>query len=403
MHVRRWFSLAASLALLVCGDAARAGSITVGSGGIATIQQAIDAALANADVADTINIPAGLYTEGVYISLTGTPTQTSLTLQRSGKGQVLIKGDAVRPNAVQIQDASGIVLKNLVVMSHSPSDGGEPAVDIGGASTNIVLDNVDGISGDDNGIVVAGTTTLGVLLKKCDFPGMTDVAFSLDGNAHTLDGCTANAAGNNAFLLSATSTNCLLTNCSSDSPAASDIGQPGLFTIRGSGHRLDKCTVGSSASHGFFFDGTAHRALKCVAQDCDVGFIALGAQVLLESCTSRQNTFGFQGGAEGGLILSGAYSENTSHGIDLTQSGMSVRKATCNSNSGQGIRIFTGVERSAIVGCKFKSNQGEAVQVLGDKNWLESNTASGDGFVDLGSQNGGRANKVSKLSTNDFP
>ena len=45
----------------------------------------------------------------------------------------------------------------------------------------------------------------------------------------------------------------------------------------------------------------------------------------------------------------------------------------------------------------------DAVQVLGDKNWLEANNATSDSFIDLGLQNGGRANKVSKGFTNDFP
>lgn len=404
MFVSRWFLRAAVLALAYGGVIAQAGTITVGSGGITTIQQAIDAALANADTADTINIPAGNYTESLYISLTGTPTQASLALQRSGKGVVQITGTTADKNAVRIQDARGITLKNLVVKSFSATDGDEPAVEIGGVSSNIVLEGVNGVAGDDVGVVVSGTTTSGVLLKKCDFSGMTKVAFSIDGNAHTIDGCVADNVGANAFLLSATSTNCLLVNCSSDALMASDVTHPGLFTIRGTGHRLEKCTVEASASHGFFFEGAAHRAVKCVARDCDVGFIALGIQVLLETCTSRFNTYGFQGGAEGGLILGGSFSDNTVHGIELTQSGMSVRTATINSNLGQGIRVVSGVERSALVGNKFKSNGGDAIQVLGDNNWLEANKASGDGFVDLGLQNGGRANKVSGSGlTNDFP
>lgn len=399
----RW--LRTAVLVFACGGAAaEAGTITVGSGGITTIQQAIDAALANADTADTINIPSGVYTESLYISLTGTPTQASLALQRSGKGQVQIVGTAVDKNAIRIQDARGITLKNLVVKSFSATDGDEPAVEIGGVTSNIVLDGVNGVAGDDVGVVVSGTTTSGVLLKKCDFSGMTKVAFSIDGNAHTLDACVADNVGNNAFLLSATSTNCSLTNCSSDALMASDLTHPGLFTIRGTGHRLEKCTVKASASHGFFFEGAAHRAVKCVAQDCDVGFIALGVQVSLETCTSRQNTYGFQGGAEGGVILGGTYSDNTVHGIELSQSGMSVRTATINANLGQGIRVVSGVERSALVGNKFKTNGGDAIQVLGDNNWLEANKATGDSFVDLGTQNAGRANKVSGAGqSNDFP
>jgi hypothetical protein len=400
---RRWFC-SAVLALACGGGVVEAGTITVGNGGITTIQQAIDAALANADTSDTINIPSGIYAESVYISLTGTPTQASLALQRSGKGLVQIVGTSADKNAVRIQDAHGITLKNLTVQSFSAADGDEPAVEIGGVTSNVVLDGVSGVAGDDVGVVVSGTTTAGVLLKKCNFSGMTKVAFSIDGNAHTLDGCVADDVGGNAFLLSGTSTNCLLLNCSSDALTASDVSHPGLFTIRGTGHRLEKCTVKAAASHGFFFDGAAHRAVKCVAQDCDVGFIALGTQVLLESCTSRLNTYGFQGGAEGGLILGGSFSDNTVHGVELTQNGMSVRNATLNSNLGQGIRVTAGVERSALVGNKFKSNGGDAIQVLGDNNWLESNKATGDSFVDLGTQNAGRANKVSGSGlTNDFP
>jgi Ca2+-binding RTX toxin-like protein len=142
---RRWFC-SAVLALACGGGVVEAGTITVGNGGITTIQQAIDAALANADTSDTINIPSGIYAESVYISLTGTPTQASLALQRSGKGLVQIVGTSADKNAVRIQDAHGITLKNLTVQSFS-ADGDEPAVEIGGVTSNVVLDGVSASPG----------------------------------------------------------------------------------------------------------------------------------------------------------------------------------------------------------------------------------------------------------------
>ncbi len=386
---------------------ARAGTIKVGTDA-QTIQAAVDLALANADAADTVIIPSGIYDETVFITVTGTNNQEFLTLKRSGTSAVLIRGTASHAG-VAIANMKGVTLKDLTVQSGSLASGGSDddvaAIDVSGNSANVVIDGCSGVAGDDVGLELRGVDVRGVLVKNCSFGAMTRIGCRIDGRDHTFDSCTANGVGYNGFLFTDTSENCRLVKCSAIGVGASDVDNPGYITVRGTGHQLDDCTATSGAD-GFYVTGSGHRLSKCSALvNLSSGFECDDATACtFTGCTATQNLVGFTGGGTGVLVEGGKYSSNASHGLFVVKDRTKVMGVRAETNGGTGIYVFDNVLYALVRDCKPKSNGGDGIRVEGDSAWIEDNSASnGDGILDLGASNAGRGNKTKNGAQNDFP
>lgn len=408
MLLHRRLPLAATSCLLILAGAARAENIKVGSTPqIQTIQDAVNQALTNADPHDTVSIPAGLYDETVSITLTGTNAQESLTLKRAGSGTVIIAGQVNQP-ALDVFDASGIVLKNLIVRSGTLATGGSDddvaAIRLSGQVSNVVIEGCTGVAGDDVGVDLSGVDVRGVAVENCNFSGISRIAFRIDGSDHSFESCLANGSGHNGFLLLPTSENCRLRQCTGLGLGIGDPDESGYFTVRGRGHELEDCDV-AGGRDGFLVTGSGHRFVDCGSSaNAQSAFFCDAADTLFDGCSGSLSAVGFTGGGVGVAVDSSKFSANSSHGILVSEDRTKVIGTTCDANGGSGIYVLAGVTRVHLRDDKLKSNGGEGILVDGDSCWLEDNVASGgDGLVDSGANNSGRGNVAKGGATNDFP
>lgn len=396
---------------LVFAQTAIAEDFTVGQGGLATIQAAVDAALSNNKPDDNILVPAGTYLESVFISfasLTGTNLQERLTLKRTGQGQVLIQGSTGLP-ALYLSNVENVSVKKLTVDSGDSTDS-VPALAIDGMSVNVAVTDVNGMPGDDYGVLVVGSsdmkapTTVGVYFEDCDFSGMLKKGFWVNGIGHGLKECTANGCGENGIVVDEHSANFTLDRCTAVASLGQDSTNFGYITVRGTGHHVTRAVVSGAGIHGFQISGSGHHFEQCESTgNANAGYLVSSASVQLDECEASDNLFGLKGGGEGLSILRGKYSNNSSHGLGFTAGGGRLRAVTANGNGGHGVYLLPGADGMVIASCAMKNNGGEGVQVESDLNWLEENKAKkGDGLVDLGSNNGGRNNTVKNEGTNDF-
>lgn len=407
MLLLRRLPFAAAFCFLALAAAARAETIKVGSSPqLQTIQDAVDAALANADAHDTVAIPAGLYDETVSITLTGTNAQESLTLKRSGTGTVVITGQVNQP-AIGVSDASGIVLKNLVVQSGTLAAGGSDddiaAIRVTGAVSNVVIDGCTGVAGDDVGIDLASTTR-GVEIRNGNFSGLSRIAFRIAGTDHALESCLANGSGHNGFLLLAGSENCRLKACSGIGLQNGDPDEPGYFTIRGRGHEIEDCDV-ASGREGFFVAGSGHRFVDCSSTANNINaFVCEATDSSFDRCEGSMSVIGFVGGGAGVVIDDSKFPFNTSHGMAITGDRTKVIGTACDQNGGSGVFVLSSASGAHLRDVKAKTNGVDGIRVEGDTCWLEDNvTGGGDGIIDAGTDNAGRGNLAKGGATNDFP
>ena len=388
---------ASLLALAAPADAAK---LTVGQGGLATIQDAVDAALLNADPADTILVPAGDYVETVVVAF-GVSGQESLSIRRQGKGAVNLTG-ATGP-ALRLNGAWNVAVEDLTLTSSSALDG-IPALLIDGSSRDATFRNVRGAAGDDVGVAVFGSGTVGVTMIDCDFSGMASVGFQLDGVGHRLVGCVADQCAFNAFLLTDQSLLCELINCSSDAGGLDGGSFTGTCSVLGSGHRLRKVKIRNSGLDGFYVDGQGHVLEKCSATDnLDDGFECDTAQSTFVDCSATGNGDGWAGGGLGALVRGGNFSGNADHGVRVTSGGTVLSDVSAAANGGDGVHVAAAAIGVRVTDSTFKKNGGEGVRVQGQVAWVEGNVGKGgDGFADEGTGNHGRDNKAKAGATNDF-
>ncbi len=409
MTCRTSFAPVLVLALLCfLVPAARAEKVTVGQGGLLTIQQAVDAVLANTDQTDTILIPSGTYEESVLVSfasLTGTNFQEKLTIKRKGTSGLVKINPAAASNApaIHLQDVDGVNLEHLTLESSDATDG-IAALVIDGQSSNIGLTSLTGVAGDDVGVTVLGATTFGVRFELCEFSAMLGIGFWIDGVSHSLTECEASACGLNAVVLPDTSLNCRLKKCRAEALNGQNALHPGMITVRGSGHRLESTFVSGGGLDGIFVAGQGHLLKGCEAKGNGIsGYNVNAAEAWLKNCKASQNLFGLSGGGEGATVEGGSYKSNASHGVFVMQSGTRVQSVAAKQNGGHGVYVVPGVVGTHVRSCRFEKNGGEAVLVEGQLTWLEGNKAeSGDGLIDHGTFNGGFDNSVTDGGTNDF-
>lgn len=407
MILHRRLSLAAALLLWVIPGVSRAETLKVGSPNLLTIQAAVDAALANSDANDTVAIPAGLYDETVSITLTGSNAQESLTLKRSGTGTVIVRGLAGAA-AIAISEISGVSLKNLVVQSGTLAGGGSDddvaAIDVSGATADVVIEGCTGVPGDDVGVDLRGTAVRGVKIKSSNFSGLSRIAFRIDGSDHTLDTCLANGNGHNGYLLLETSENCRVKASTGLGLGTGDIAEPGYFTIRGRGHEVEDCDS-TAGRDGFYVAGSGHRFTDVTSSlHAQSAFACVATDSVFSGCEGTFSIVGFSGGGVGVLIDTSRFDSNSSHGVFVTVDRTKVVGSTAELNGGSGIYVLANVVRSHLRDNKAKSNGGEGIFVDGDESWVENNVAAlGDGLVDSGTGNAGRGNTAKNGATNDFP
>ena len=392
-----------ALAGLGAASDARADKLTVGQGGLATIQAAIDQALANSDAADTVLVPAGSYDESVAIVLTGANAQEKLTLKRKGSsGSVRITGQGGSP-AVRIDGIEGVCLRGLTLDSGNVFDG-VAALEVTGQTVDVDCEDVDGTPGDDFGVILS-QTSVGVRLANCDFSGMLGAGFTIDGASHSIEGGRADQCGVNGLLFASTSLNCRVSNFSAVALGLAPGTDPGVISVRGAGHTFTKVTAGGAGvgGDGFHIEGVGHSFSKCSSTGNGRAGFNLNSVVRMSGCDASGNLFGLQGGGSGASISGGSFSSNSSHGLLLSNSGTHVVNVAAENNTGNGVYVQAGVLGTSVRDSSFKGNGGEGVTVDGDFTWLEGNVGKkGDGFVDNGSDNGGRDNLAKGGGTNDF-
>lgn len=402
VHSRLSVSVFAALVAAVGGRPAHAETITVTADGIDSIQAAVDQALTNADADDEIIVPPGTYDETVMVVLTGDTTQQSLLIRGKGKQPPLIHGTA--GTAMLIRDGRNVEIRNFALQSASALDG-VPALMIDGSCGNIVATKLRGVAGDDVGVVATGIAVVGILLEKCDFSGMSGIGYRLDGMGHDIDGCTANDCGLNALVLTADALLCRVNDFTAHASGGTNAGAPGVITLRGNGHQLVNATVSGGGGDGICSMGSGHTFSDCAVTDnAAAGFRVEGSLALVENSVASGNAVGLLGGGLGTIILNSTFSDNDSHGIQITEGGASLDTVTARQNGGDGLHVDATVFGTNVHGGKFAKNAGEGAMVLGQLTWLEGNSAKqGDGFVDLGTNNHGRGNEVSGSSSpNDF-
>ena len=397
---RKWFGalLFLPLALSASGPLS-AETISVGDEGIVTIQDAVDAALANADADDLIKIPPGDYTETVVIDYT-TTIQESLEIKRQGKkGKVNITGAS--GTAITVRAATNVTLKNLILVSSSPADG-LSALRIDMASNNIVCTKINGVAGDDFGAVVSGPNNIGCLFDRCDFSGMLAAGFTLDGAGHVLDGCSANDCGD-GIVMTDQALLCVITDCAAIGNGSAGLVS-GYISLDGNGHQVIKTEVGGSGDDGIYAVGNGHVLDGCTSNDnIDFGINLDDSSILVRDCSASGNDSGLSGGGLTATIQGGKYNDNTNHGINVTEGGTTVTGAKCKGNGQHGVNVAGGAAGSLVRDCKVISNDGEGIVVAGSLCWVEGNTSKGgDSLVDSGSNNGGRDNVLKDGGTNDF-
>ncbi len=382
-------------------DAASAETWVVGEDGNMTIQATIDAALADAGVDDTILVPPGVYDETVVV-MYGASSQESLKIRRQGKkGTVTIQGTGGA--ALRLNGVHDVSVENLTLQSASAADG-IPALLVDGSSSDVRIENVLGVAGDDVGATIDGNSTVGVTMTDCDFSGMVFVGFQIEGVGHVLRKCVADACGLNGFLMTDESLLCTLEKCRSDAGGLSGGTFSGVCTVNGSGHRLTKVKVSNGGDDGFLVLGQGHVLEKCEATgSADAGFLVDEAQAMLMNCSATGNAVGFSGGGLGTSLTGGNYDDNTSHGISIVDGGVEIRGVSASGNGGDGALVDAAVFGMKILDSTFKKNDGEGLRVQGQICWVEGNVAkSGNGLVDEGTGNDGRGNKVKGEATNDF-
>lgn len=395
-------ALSVALAATLFSGSATADKIKVGKGGIDTIQAAIAAALANADADDTILVPSGVYDESVFVTLTG-QGQDSLTITKTGKGEVLIRGTGNDP-AIRVANAARVRLSDLTLESGGALPG-VPALEVSGTVVDMVAESLRGVAGDQLGVAVVGTSPMGVLFDDCDFSGMLESGFLLDGSRHRLKDSTADSCGQNAVVLAPTSSRCRIEGLRADQGNASDGTNEGVVTVRGDDHVLTDCRI-TGGDRGFAVYGEDHVLTKCEASGASGPAFALeGGRVRLQDCEGTSSLHGVSGGGDGVQVLGGSFDGNSSHGIFLRITGEStVEGVNASSNGGNGVMVLYGVSGPDVLFSTMKANNEEAVRVEGDHCWVEGNTGKkGDGFVDAGAENMGRDNAAASSAVNDFP
>ena len=168
------------------------------------------------------------------------------------------------------------------------------------------------------------------------------------------------------------------------------------ISILGAKTRVDGVTVASNGNSGMFV-GNSAVVVDCIAVgNADAGII-LNAEGVVYRCNVRENgSTGVSTGfgavvshctarANGGIgILIGAHgtaqtcstSFNTGNNLQLNSSGVVAR---CTANSGQADGINVGPSTLVLENvCRL--NIGAGIRAAGDRNRIEGNSASGNGF-----------------------
>lgn len=396
-------ALACAIAVIASTPSARAETIAVSPGADA-LETALAAALANADAHDLILVTAGDYDDSLYITLTG--TQQSLEIRRAGGGTARIRAQqssGVYTPPITVADSAGVTLKDLTLDSGDATDS-VPELLVSGACRDVVVKGVKGTAGDDMGAMVTGSTAVGVSFQDCSFSGLLGVGFWLDGVSGEVVNCSASACGLNGVVLLPTSRGWSIDKLTVQAAGGSNPSHPGQLTVRGTGHRVARSTVGGAGEDGIYVTGAGHQFSDVKALvNGSAGFNLVSAQATLSECKASGNLFGLSGGGDAALVLGGKFSDNSSHGMVVFGSGTQVLDATAQGNGGHGIHLVAGVVAVQVRGARVKDNGGEGVVVAGDGCWLEDNVAKGgDGLVDAGTGNGGRSNKVLGGGANDF-
>ena len=366
-----------------------------------TIQAAVDLALTNVDDTDVIVVKPGVYTEVVTIDYTGT-TQTGLTIRAAGKDntfEIASSGGA----AVIIRAATDVRLSDATLSSSDALDG-IPALLIDTGSKDVTCRDVNGVPGDDLGVVVLGSDTSGCLFESCDFSGMGGAAFVLDGVGHMVRDATMNDCGLNALLLTDLSLLCAIEDCEAISSGGANATEPGVITIRGNGHRVTGTDVGGGGDHGVWVTGEGHIIRDTTSNgNVGAGFFLSDATGIFEDCVAKENEFGVEGGGLSAHIVGGKFIDNLSHGLNIATGGVLVRDVKAKKNGGDGIHVMAAAAGTLISGCKVVDNTGEGIVVAGDLAWVEGNVSKGgDSFLDSGQDNAGRDNVLKDGGTNDF-
>lgn len=370
------------------------------------IQDAINLALVNGDPFDTIFVFAATYPETVSIDFTGT-NQEGITLARATNKRPDVLG------GIRIDDARLVTVLGFRVFSTNGD--GVAAIDVRDTVGVAILDCIAG-GGDDGGLDC--NDTFEVIVDECRFDDMethgnAGMGFGVritDRDCHAISDTQANGNQGDGFVIDADRVD--MRRCT-----AEDNDGAGMY-LRGVQNACRDSRFAANDGVGVNLVGVCEFKKNVVQGNSKTG-VKLGesGSVQYFGGTIRQNKISKNEGVgvavnddqDGAEIRDNNIAGNESAGIRLDGDRHLVRdnviKATNGaSDPGHGVFVTAGSDGSCIRENTFKDNDGAAVRVEGDFNYVLLNTAKeGGAFVNAAGTTGneGRSNKTS--GGNDFP
>ena len=394
-------------ALLACTPAARAANLVVGPGG--SIQDAVDVAMANNDKIDVIAVLPDIYDEAVVIDYSGS-NQEFLTIGRADSFRPIITG------GITIEDARLVTVFGFEVGSNQGD--GKAAIVIEDTTGAAIIDCVVQ-PGDDGGIDATGTYE--VIVESCKVNGMLthgddQMGFGVKivGRAcHEIRDTKAKDNATKGLWVEADRT--VIRDCK---VSGTDEGGENFGILIDGRHNMVKdCTVNANETVGVVAIGVFDIRGNKIRDNEKTG-LRLGQDgstqfhggVVKNNTISDNRGFGvlIRGDQDGAEIRNNNIDANRGAGIKIEGDGHLIRKnkikdSRDDSDPGHGVLIESTSDDNCIDDNVFKENDGDAVRVNGDFNYVLNNVAKdGEAFVNGGSTTGndGRANETS--GQNDF-
>ncbi len=392
-------SLALAVALAGLSTASRASAAQFVVSPPASIQDAVNFALAGSDVFDVIFVNPGTYDEAVTIDFTGT-TQIGLIIARNTSVQPKVSG------GITVQDARLVSLLGLKVDS---SHGDSNAAITLRRVTGVAIADCRGFAGDAGG--VDADDCYEVIVDGCEFSGMTNYGVRITGRCgHEVKKSTTNDNDNIGIWIEADRT--VVKSCSAEGNGV------GAIQVIGVANSVLSCDASKNDGYGVGVIGTATIKGNDIIGNSGTG-VRLGDDLpdlafggAIKKNTINGNGFGIviKEDHDGCDISGNKLSGNKGAGIRVsgdrqTIAKNSVKNTSTGSAGGHGVLITGSSSGNCVEDNTFSGNDGDGVMVEGNDNYLVENNAKGnDGFIDgVGTTgNDGRLNQTVNGS-NDFP
>lgn len=375
----------------------------------ARIQTAIDLALGNSDVQDTIFVREGTYPESLLIDFSGTG-QKSLQLARQSLKSPLVSG------GMTILDARLVSVIGLQFDSIHDDD--LAAVNILN-STAITLSRCRGTPGDDIGVDVVDSVE--VTIDRGSFGGMRRRSGGGGIGVRITGGCghkvnDVNLERNSWYGLWLDAELSTVKECDISNNRGGENG--GGLLIRGLRNSVSRCRVKNNEGTGIRALGVCSIRNTTVSGSHGDGIrFGEGQSEIFQGGVLKGNRV-LDNGGTGILIRSdqeacdvaqNVVDGNGGTGIKIQSNANRISKNNCTksggSEAGHGIQISSSARQNCLERNSLSGNDGQGIQIGGDDNLLVGNKAKGDDGIVESSQASGNAGHANKTDTgkNDFP